>query len=283
MNRDYVSIFGGTGIVGKSISHQLRLRGFRVRIYGRANFHLPFKSPTPESYTISDPSRNPIVIFAAGEFPVRNEETLTRNVTLAETFCKSFSRLENHRVIYVSSDAVYLPSATKILESSSLDNEGFHAKCHLLRENIFRDRVPEENLLIIRPVALFGPNDSHGSYGPNAFAKAVNEKRSIEIWGRGSELRDHLYEKDFAKLVISLIIKKAQGVFNISSGKQISFLELALLLRALSANEKEIIFRNRQANVVNEESRLISNEKLLLTVGEFSPTPFQESLKSFFR
>ena len=56
-----------------------------------------------------------------------------------------------------------------------------------------------KNLCIVRPTLVYGEGDPHNGYGPNRFIKLI-KKKPIELFGRGEELRDHVWINDVSRL-----------------------------------------------------------------------------------
>jgi nucleoside-diphosphate-sugar epimerase len=79
----------------------------------------------------------------------------------------------------------------------------------------------------VRPCAIYGPGDTHNSYGPNRFARAAAKAGKITLFGGGEEKRHHIYVADAARLIELCILHRSSGTINAATGEAISFGELA--------------------------------------------------------
>ena len=96
---------------------------------------------------------------------------------------------------------------------------------HLYRENILK--IYFKNITILRPTLIFGSNDPHNGYGPNSFIRNAQKGKNIKLFGKGEEIRDHVYIDDVVKIITIVIKKNFYTDFNIVSSKEVSFYEIA--------------------------------------------------------
>ena len=68
--------------------------------------------------------------------------------------------------------------------------------------------------------------DPHNGYGPNKFIRDSKEKYIINLFEKAKKKRDHVFINDLTKIVFKIIYGDFYGIFNIASGKIISFLKL---------------------------------------------------------
>ena len=138
------------------------------------------------------------------------------------------SKKKFSQFIYISSDAVYADSKKKTNEKSNVNPESIHGLMHQSRENLLKIYF-KEILTIIRPTLIYGENDPHNGYGPNKFSRLAKSNNNIEIFGKGEELRDHIYIEDVASQFY-LQLKKLKGIFNAVSGNPLNFDKIAKLI-----------------------------------------------------
>src|SRR5262249_46280748 len=110
-------------------------------------------------------------------------------------------------LVYISSDAVYANGDTLIGASTRPAPDTLYGQMHYCRERMVVDVAQRWScpLMILRPCALYGPGDTHNSYGPNRFVRTAVETQRIGIFGQGEELRDHLGVEDFVRLLVLAI------------------------------------------------------------------------------
>lgn len=81
---------------------------------------------------------------------------------------------------------------------------------------------------ILRPSNIYGPwQNPLGEAGVvSIFADKMLKNENVSIFGDGSEYRDYIYIDDIIEFVLKAIINKAEGTFNISSGKITKTIEI---------------------------------------------------------
>ena len=61
---------------------------------------------------------------------------------------------------------------------------------HLNREIIIEQFLKYS---FLNPTLVYGPGDKHFGYGPNKFINDALKLNKIKLFGKGEELRDHIY------------------------------------------------------------------------------------------
>ena len=195
---DRVQIFGGTGFIGNEIVKVLNTKIKDVVVYGSRDIDL---TKSESSIEISKKvNKNDKIIFISAKAPCKNFEDYLLNMVMLNNFLKSIQDKQIDHLIYISSDAVYSDTKLKINEKNSTEPNSYHGVMHLSRELILKNEFPQK-LTIVRPTLVYGLNDPHNGYGPNKFRSQVLNNETIELFGEGEELRDHVHVTDVAKLV----------------------------------------------------------------------------------
>jgi UDP-glucose 4-epimerase len=186
------------------------------------------------------------VVFCSADAPVKNLRQLNNNILMLNNFFNYIDNIEKKFFLYLSSDAVYKDTKNLLNENSEIKYSGsLHGMMHIFRENIVKNFINNKSLCIVRPTLIYGPNDPHNGYGPNKFIRSLLNKEDIVLFGRGEEKRDHIFIDDLSKIIAKLIIKKRSGIFNIASGKVISFFEIAKIIKKTLNSKNKIIFKKR--------------------------------------
>lgn len=140
--------------------------------------------------------RKIIIFFSATKLPCKDEKTSNMNKLIVEIFINFFKDTNNYLdrilVIYFSSDAVYGEDSSFLTEKSPINPHSWYGKMHLTRELLMK-KAFEPSLLILRPVAVYGPNDKHKAYGPNRFIAEEREKKTITLFGNGQKKKSHIH------------------------------------------------------------------------------------------
>lgn len=106
------------------------------------------------------------------------------------------------------------------------------------------------NFISAMPTNLYGPNDNYdlekSHVLPALLRKIITAQRnnasSVELWGSGKPLREFLHVDDLAEACLFLMENYDQpGLVNVGSGKEISILELANLIKRIVGYSGEIV------------------------------------------
>ena len=105
---------------------------------------------------------------------------------------------------------------------------------HLSRENLCRFKIKNINLTILRPTIVYGEGDTHNSYGPNRFINQLKNNQNIKIFGKGLDVRDHLYVDDLIQVILNSILNKITGTYNVASGNSYKFIDVVKKITKIS-------------------------------------------------
>ncbi len=236
-----ILILGSSGIISKNLQKILREKKKKFVVYGKKDINLIDK----KSIRIlrKKVKTNDIIVFISAEAPAKNFKMFRNNIEMCENFCEARIDKKISNIIYISSDAVYSDSFKKLNENSDTSSSSIHGMMHLTRELILK--IYFKKLCIIRPTLVYGPGDTHKGYGPNMFLDLSKKNKNIVLFGKGEELRDHVYIDDLIRILYECIINNKRGVFNIASGKINSFKKIAETIVYLSKSKSKIFTTKR--------------------------------------
>ena len=237
-----IFILGSSGIISKNLQKMLREKKKKFVVYGKKEINLINKRSI--HILQKKVKKNDIIIFISAEAPAKNFKMFQNNIEMCENFCEARIEKKISNIIYISSDAVYSDSLKKLNENSKTSTSSIHGMMHLTRELILK--IYFKNLCIIRPTLVYGPGDTHKGYGPNMFLDLSKKNKNIVLFGKGEELRDHVYIDDLIRILYNCIINKKKGVFNIASGKINSFMKIAETIVHLSKSKSKILTTKRE-------------------------------------
>jgi GDP-L-fucose synthase len=86
-----------------------------------------------------------------------------------------------------------------------------------------------ENISIVRPANIYGPNDNFGENSmviPSLIKKA-HENEKLEVWGDGSPIRDFIYSEDVARGMLHMVQNKIYDTVNLGSGVGVTIKDTA--------------------------------------------------------
>lgn len=277
-----ILILGGSGFVGKALTNYL------------ISNYFPFSSLSSKDINLLNPqsvyqlskrlNKKTILIFAASINRELGDSTDTfyKNIRMGVHVAEAILKNPPKKCIYLSTADVYgRPKVLPINETSPIEPKTFYAISKYTCESIL-DLAAQQakiSILILRYNGVFGPGQRNIGYGPNAFIKAILKNKEIQIWGNGQELRDSVYVKDLASIIIQMSLKNISGVYNIATGQSKSFLSMIGMIKKISPKPVTIIRRSRTSTSFNQ---IFDNSKLLKNLPNVSFTPIQKALEETF-
>lgn len=184
----------------------------------------------------------------------RDAVTYQRNAAMGVQVAACITSRLAH-VLYVSSDAVYGEAPTlPIAEHTPVNPSCLYGAVHAERELMIGDASAAAGVpcCVLRPTMVYGPGDTHGSYGPNRFFRTAPDG-VITLFGEGEERRDFVLVQDMAGLVERTVRHKAAGVLNVATGHAVSFAKVASLVAAALPWPVSITTQARAVPIVHRE------------------------------
>jgi nucleoside-diphosphate-sugar epimerase len=263
-----IIIVGSSGFIGGAVARNLKSLKLNVIEIDRNRFDQIVLGKESIRTLISEEDS---IIFTAAKVPVKTYGDYVVNLNLIKDFVNVIQGVKFAYLLNISSDAVYGDSLKPLKESDNLDPTSLHGCMHFTRETILNLEFPGK-VGHLRPTLIFGRGDNHKGYGPNLFLQSISESSSIKLFGKGEELRDHIYINDVVKLVTKMEQTKLAEPLNAATGKVISFLDIALVLQKL-VPDTEIDFLPRIFDKMPHNGfREIDISKIKQLVPDFIPT-----------
>lgn len=221
------------------------------------------------------------LVFVSALTPDRGRDvkTLMANLSMAQHVGEALEKSPISHLLYVSTDAVYADDAPLIRSDSPCHPSSYHGVMHLTRETILRTTLQKNGcpVLILRPCAVYGPGDTHNSYGPNRFLRTAVKDGKIALFGNGEEIRDHLFIDDLSRLTVAALCQRSAGVLNVASGHSISFYDLAQQVARLCGRPVAIEGSPR-ANPITH--RHFDHSESLRAFPSLHSTPLEQGLRA---
>jgi nucleoside-diphosphate-sugar epimerase len=236
------------------LRRNLELHGDRVVALGRAAIDLTASDAGPRLADLI--GTEDVVVMAAGLTPDKgkNVATLMANLRMAEAVSLALERARPTQFIYISSDGVYDARFSSLLnETSTCEPADLYCLMHVGRERILAQSCQQAGVpfLVVRPCAIYGPGDTHNSYGPNRFVRTAFTDGKIILFGNGEERRHHVFVDDVAELLRGCISHGSTGVLNAVTGRAVSFAEVAEKIIQLSGRKVVVEKRPRVSPVTH--------------------------------
>ncbi len=271
-------VLGASGFLGKVIAEWLTASGAEVHGFSSKTLNLTDRA----AFGVLDAlaGSDATLVFASAVTPDkgRTVDALDANLQMALNVGRY---LEGHpfgKVVYVSSDAVYPMSDDVVTEASPVEPADFYALAKYAGERVLANvcgavKIP---LVIVRPTGVYGPGDTHNSYGPNRFISQIQNDGKLSMFGEGDDIRDHVYLDDVAAAIAGLAASDATGVFNVASGESRTFGSIAEQLQAMSPVPFEVVNLPKSGGTSRRDFDI---GRLRAALPDFVPTPFAEGLR----
>lgn len=273
-----IHIFG-TGFIGKNIGRRIKETSTcDVQEYTKQKFDLTSSSLDSGFINISNEDK---IVFSAAKAPCRTLSDLRYNLLLLEKFISVLEEFEFSYILNISSDAVYADSAYPIDEDANASPQSLHGLMHLTRERSLEAAFPGK-VGHLRPTLVYGFDDPHNGYGPNQFIRSALRGQSINLYGKGEEIRDHIYIEDVSVIGEYMLLKSHLGILNGVSGNAYSFEDVASMVTRLVQNSS-ITYVARKGPMPHNGYRVFDNKSLKNLELQSFPTPLETGLKEMIR
>ncbi|MBI2756453.1 MAG: NAD-dependent epimerase/dehydratase family protein [Chloroflexi bacterium] len=275
-------VLGHTGFLGRAVVDQLSRDGHRVQGFGSSQVDLRRRDSLAALDAAVSPTSTVIVASALTPNKGQTIATLSDNFAMMANLADYLTANPPGRCVYISSDAVYPMGDQTVTETSAVEPSNIYALAKYNGEIILQSAASTGGfpLLVLRPTGVYGPGDTHNSYGPNRFVRTIAQDRTVKLFGAGEETRDHLFLDDAARLIALLSASNTTGVFNLATGSSRSFGSIVEDLRSLAPFEFELVQAPRGGPVTHRQFNVA---KLQQAVPDFIFTPWQQGLETSLR
>jgi UDP-glucose 4-epimerase len=277
-NPKRVIVIGSKGFVGSNIVNLLKKN--KINVVGISKENVDLTDIDGYKKVLSIVEEDDIIVTVSAVAPVKNFETFRLNLKILENFKRIFDVFEPKYLLNIGSDAVFYDTMSKLSELSPKAPDNFHGLMHLTREIILKEVVPKTSFACLRPTLIYGKNDPHNGYGPNFFNRKIRNNEDIVLFGKGEEIRDHIWVEDVASLAVRMIQKRSYGSLNAVSGHGISFHEIAKLLKDHYNSKSKIIETERNAPMPHNGFRQFDNSEIYRVFPDIEIKKFEDGVKN---
>ncbi|SDJ53222.1 NAD-dependent epimerase/dehydratase family protein [Salimicrobium halophilum] len=164
------------------------------------------------------------------------------------------------KVIYASSAAVYgPPEQLPVREDDSVSPMSFYGLSKWTAEQYIRlySLLYHLKFTILRYANIYGPRqNTKGEAGVIAlFTDRLLNEEQIIIYGDGKQTRDFIYVRDVVNANIASIHAGDNGIYNISTDKEVSINQVFDTIRKYAKKQSDCIYRQEQSGDIRR-SRL---------------------------
>jgi UDP-glucose 4-epimerase len=244
-----VVLVGASGFIGRALRAGLQKDAVEAVALGSRDIDLAAPAAQDKLAAVLKPTDTVVMLSALTPDKGKDSATLMKNLAMMQNLCAALHKVGCAHLVYVSSDAVYGPGPARASEETPAAPQDLYGVMHLARELMARAlaKIP---LLILRPTAVYGADDTHNGYGPNRFLRSAQKEGRIQLFGAGEETRDHIHVDDVAALTCRCLEHGSTGVLNLATGRSVSFQAAAELTARQFAKPVEIV-KTPRANPAN--------------------------------
>ena len=261
-----IFVAGHRGLVGSAIKKELEEKGYK-NLLTRPHKELDL-TDTSAVKTFFEENKPEYVILTAAKvggiqgnntYPV---EFFTENMKIQLNVIENSFKNNVKKLLFLGSSCIYpknapQPMKEEYLLSSELEttNEMYAlAKISGLKLCASYNREYDTDYISVMPCNLYGLNDNYDKENAHVLPMLVRRfheakedgLKEVVVWGTGTPLREFMYAGDLAKAVVYLMENKSAkeiGEFiNIGTGKEVTILELAQLIKKVVGYEGRLVF-----------------------------------------
>ncbi len=246
-----ILVAGGTGLVGQQLTKQLVDLGAEVYVCSLDN-----EDMAPEGikgyYKLDMSIKENCKMVCEGKDIVfsllgatgspatnfKNPATFMMGNLLTALNMLEGARLANvEEFMYTSTYGVY-SNKGEMIEDQMWNNNpsendkfaGWAKRMGELQVEAYKKQYGWNKIYIVRPANIYGPfsnfDDKNSMVVASLIKKFCNSTGVVKIWGDGSPIRDFIYSKDVAKMMIQVVEKEISNPINLGSGDGVSISEL---------------------------------------------------------
>ena len=264
MNQDArIFVAGHRGLVGSALWRELERQGF-TRLLGRTRRELNLLDTAAVEKFFADEKPEYVFVAAAkvgGILANQNQpaEFLLENLQIQNNLIETARRSGVRKLLFLGSSCIYPRLAPQPLREEALltgplepTNQWYAiAKIAGIKLCQACRRQYGSDFISVMPTNLYGANDNYDlqtSHVLPALIRKFHEAKiarapSVTCWGTGAPLREFLHADDLAAACVFLMQHYSEEQFiNIGYGSDLSILELAELVKRVTAFEGEIVW-----------------------------------------
>lgn len=289
-----VLLLGSSGFLGGHIQSELIKKKLLLETPSRKSLNLYSKTST-SNFIKSRKIKYDYIIncaaFSGGQSLMQSKpmDMFLNNTKLLQNFIHLCNNLLPKKIISIGSACSY-PDLKKILTEDDLwrgrinpmvEGYGLIKKNEIAALDILK-KLTDINYNHYILTNLYGPHDDFKLETSHVLSALINkahkskkDNSNIEIWGTGKPVRDFLFVKDAAKIIVQTMSKDL-GVINIGTGKGISIKQLSIKINKIFKLENKIYFNKNYNDGVKK--KVVSNKKIKRYI-DFKFMTLDEGLK----
>lgn len=263
---DKIFVAGHRGLVGSAIKRELEARGY-FNILTRTHNELDLTNSHAVKLFFEEEKPDYVILSAAKVGGIHGNNTypvefFTENMKIQLNVIENSFKNNVKKLLFLGSSCIYpknapQPMKEEYLLSSELEktNEMYAlAKISGLKLCDAYNREYGTDYISVMPCNLYGLNDNYDRENAHVLPMLVRRfheakeagLKEVTVWGTGTPLREFMYAGDLAQAVVFLMENKSAkeiGDFiNIGTGKEVTILELAEMIKEVVGFDGNIVF-----------------------------------------
>ena len=236
-----ILVFGKNGFLASKLKKHFDKKKIKSQFFGSDTIDLTNKDSAKKLKKLKNKFK---VIFLSAITPDKgkDENVYIKNVMMIKNLFDNLNLKNIDHFLYISSDAVFNLDQKRVNSNTAPSPNDLYGLMHFTRENICKFKLPSSKITILRPTIIYGKGDTHNSYGPNRFINQISKNENVKLFGKGLDIRDHLYVDDIIKIILIAIIGNKSGTFNIASGKSYKFIDVVKKIKKQSIKNINVEF-----------------------------------------
>ena len=277
-------VLGNTGFIGKNLENYLLRKKKVVKGFASKKINLLIKAKALKLSKFINSKT--IIFFLSFNKNQKNAtgEDLQKNLLLTKNFLEVLNKNKPKSVLFFSSQSIYGENTnnSNTTEKTLPDPTSFYGIAKYTAERMVTKYCSEKKipLIIVRIPRVYGLGDDVNNYGPMKFTDFFKKKKTLTLWGDGSEKRDYLYIGDLNEILLKLIKKNFTGLVNICSGTAHSFLQIIKHIESLTKQRYKLKKKRRSRPKVDH---IMNNKFLKQIIGDYKFTSLKSGLSLLIR
>ena len=280
-------ITGGTGLIGSAFDEGVKLTSKRdLRDYDKAKFAISMYKPDVVIHCAAKVGG----VGANMQFPA---DFFMDNIRMNTNVIQACHELKVSKLVSFLSTCVFPDKVEYPLDETKIELGAPHSSNFAyayakrmadVQIRAFNKQYGTQYFSVI-PCNVYGPNDNYslevGHVIPMLIHKcylAKKNRKTFEVWGDGTPLREFVYSKDVANIV-DLLIQKYTGTepVIISNPTEYSIKQVVDLIVEYMGFKGKVKWLTDKPN--GQHRKPSSNAKLLSIIGEYNFTTLEKGLQ----
>lgn len=299
-----IFVAGHRGLVGSAIKKELEENGYKnLLTRTHKELDLTESSSVKDFFKLEKPDY--VILSAAKVGGIHGNNTypvefFTENMKIQLNVIENSFKNNVKKLLFLGSSCIYpknapQPMKEEYLLSSTLEktNEMYAlAKISGLKLCASYNREYGTDYISVMPCNLYGLNDNYDKENAHVLPMLIRRfheakedgLKEVVVWGTGTPLREFMYAGDLAKAVVYLMGNKSAkeiGEFiNIGTGKEVTILELAQLIKKVVGYEGRLVFDKTKPDGT---MRKLMDVSRINSLGWKAETELEEGIEIVYR